>query len=354
MKFWKMNGAGNDFIVINNLEEKLPEKLYPNIAKLLCERHLSIGADGMMVVCEPSAASGADIRMLFINSDGSLGEMCGNGARCICRYTYENGLAKDKDRQVIETTAGIVTGERISERMFRIRLNDPSVIELHKELTLKQEDLPFDISAFTLSSFAPSTPGVYMERAGAKRAEKSRVQGEVIVPCSYLELGCPGLPHLVVEYSGIVADLCRPASGSRHLADADEAKLRELGRALRWHKDLPKGANVNFYELTGSNEAYERTFERGVEDFTYACGTGTGCVAAVLSLLKKASGFGIEVTMRGGKLVVDVGAFSEETFKVTGGEVSVLDPPAAKDLFLTGPTNIVARGEVMDEDLELS
>ena len=111
MKFWKMNGAGNDFIVINNIEEQIPVEKFNEIAKTLCERHLSVGADGMMVV---ETSQIGDYRMLFYNSDGSMGEMCGNGARCICRYGYENGLAGDVQR--VETTAGVVTGERIDNR----------------------------------------------------------------------------------------------------------------------------------------------------------------------------------------------------------------------------------------------
>ena len=84
MKFWKMNGAGNDFIVIDNRDGTVDAAQWPRIAQTLCERHLSVGADGLMVVERPT--SGGDYRMLFFNSDGSVGEMCGNGARCICRY----------------------------------------------------------------------------------------------------------------------------------------------------------------------------------------------------------------------------------------------------------------------------
>ena len=91
MRFWKMNGAGNDFVVLNNLEEHLPAECLPQAARTLCQRHLSIGADGLMVVDAPT--QGGDYKMLFFNSDGSVGEMCGNGARCICRYGYELGLA---------------------------------------------------------------------------------------------------------------------------------------------------------------------------------------------------------------------------------------------------------------------
>jgi diaminopimelate epimerase len=280
MEFWKMNGAGNDFLILNNLTERLSPEVLSRIAQTLCERHLSIGADGLMVVDAPT--QGGDYKMLFFNSDGSLGEMCGNGARCICRYGYENGLAGET--QVVETTAGIVTGKRISERLYKIRLNDPTTMKL---------DAGVEVD------------GIHYN-------------------CAYVELGNPGLPHAVVPYAG--------------LKNADENELRELGRKLRWHKSFPKGANVNFYELTGEDEIYERTFERGVEDFTYACGTGTGSVAAVLTMQGKVSGRGVRVNMTGGQLVIDV---EREGSRIT-------------DLYLTGLTNIVCKGEVTDEDLFLA
>ena len=272
-----MNGAGNDFLVLNNLQEKLPEAAFPALAKRLCERHLSIGADGLIVVDAPR--QGGDYRMRFYNSDGSLGEMCGNGARCVCRYGCETGLAGEK--QTVETTAGIVTGVRITERLYRIRLNDPSVVKL---------DFPVTVD-------------------------------DVTYPCAYVELGDPGIPHAVIPWPG--------------LRQADEAQLRELGRKLRFHPAFPKGANVNFYELTGEDTLWERTYERGVEDFTYACGTGTGSVVTVLTLQGKVSGKAVKVQMTGGELLIDA--------KRRGSRV--------EQLFLTGPTNIVCKGQITDEDL---
>ena len=278
MKFWKMNGAGNDFIVINNIEEKIPAEKYGEIARLLCERHMSIGADGMMFV-EPSEK--ADYKMAFYNSDGSMGEMCGNGARCICRYGYEVGLAGEV--QTVETTAGIVTGHRIDNRLYKIRLNDPSTIQLEH---------PMEIDGKTYD-------------------------------CSYVELGNPGIPHIAVAVEG--------------LKDYPTRELFDLGRKMRYHESLPKGANINFYEITGEDQVYERTYERGVEDFTYACGTGTGSMVTVLTLQGKVSGSGVRVGMTGGELIIDV----------ERGE----DGKTIENLYLTGPTNIVAKGEVTDEDL---
>ena len=142
-------------------------------------------------------------------------------------------------------------------------------------------------------------------------------------PCSYVELGNPGIPHAVIPWAG--------------LRSVDEGRLREIGRALRHHPAFPKGANVNFYELLGKDTLYERTYERGVEDFTYACGTGTGSVVTVLTLQGKVSGKAVKVQMTGGELIIDA--------KRRGSRV--------ERLFLTGPTNIVCKGQVTDEDLAL-
>lgn len=279
MRFWKMNGAGNDFIILNNIEEKLDHNLFPTIARTLCHRHLSIGADGFMVVDTPE--QGGDYRMLFYNSDGSVGEMCGNGARCICRYGYENGLAGEE--QTVETASGVVTGKRIDQRNYRIRLTDPTVIRL---------DYP-------------------VEAAGKPW------------PCSYIELGDPGLPHAVVPYPG--------------LKDKTMDELRTLGRSLRWHPAFPKGANVNFCDVTGPDQVVELTYERGVEDFTYACGTGTGSMVLALTLKGLVSGEDVVVTVPGGTLRVTVDR----------------EGTTVKSLWLTGPTNIVCTGEIRDEELTL-
>ena len=277
MKFWKMNGAGNDFIIINNMDRSIAEDRWSYIARTLCQRHMSIGADGMMVVTE--STGDADYRMMFFNSDGSMGEMCGNGARCIARYGYENGLAGEV--QKIETTAGIIYGQRIDKRMYRVRLNNPSVIIPHMKIDVDGREYE----------------------------------------CAYVELGDPGLPHVAVPVI--------------NLREYDEAELFRLGRKIRNHPEFTKGANVNFYEITGPDCIYERTYERGVEDFTYACGTGTGSVVTILTLRGAVSGKKVRVEVAGGELIIDA---EREGKKI-------------KNLYLTGPTNIVAKGEVTDEEL---
>lgn len=270
MKFTKMHGAGNDFVIINTLTESIDLDAATLLARTLCSRRTGIGADGLMLAAP--AQGDADYRLLFYNADGSLGEMCGNGARCIARYGYEHGLAGKTQR--IETTAGLVTGERMSETLYRIRLNDPSVIDLHRE-----------------------------------------AEG---LDCAYIELGCPGIPHAVLIKN-----------------DWDEMPVDELcvlGKALRYSHAFPKGANVSFVKLMGKDEVKAVTYERGVEDFTLACGTGCGSIVTALTLMGLVSGENVRVSMPGGELSVSL----------------TRDGDTARDVYLTGPTCVVFEGETKE------
>ena len=210
MKVWYMNGAGNDFMVIDARGQGLD---YEALALDFCKR---TGADGFMAVDNSEIA---DFKLHFYNADGSRGEMCGNGARCICRFAYDLGIAGET--MVVETDAGLVPGQRIDENEYVVKLNNPGVLDLHRK-------------------------------------------GDI----AYVELGNPGVPHAVAEYNG---DLW-----------GHKESLREQMRALRFDHAFPKGANVNFYQTLGEAEVRVLTFERGVEDFTLACGTGTGSTAVVL------------------------------------------------------------------------
>ena len=245
MHYMKMHGAGNDFVLLDNRDGQLREEQYAALARRLCARRVSIGADGLMVVERPRAHG--DIAMVFLNADGSRGEMCGNGARCICRYAYDHGLAGDDQR--IETAAGPVTGHRLAADRYRVRLNDPSVIRPHVELC---------------------------------------VQGRRL-DCFYIELGNPGIPHAVL-----------------HWEDWDRLGRRELfdtGALVRAHSAFPRGANVTFWRHAGPNRVKAITFERGVEDFTLSCGTGAGSTAAALRVLGHADG-DVTLDFPGGTLEV--------------------------------------------------
>jgi diaminopimelate epimerase len=277
MKFTKIQGAGNDFIIINNMELKLPLEIFPKLAKRLCQRKVSLGADGFMVVDFPK--DNADFKMRFYNSDGSLGEMCGNGARCLARYAFINKIAGKQMK--FETGAGIVHAEILEGRMVRVQLNNPELIDLNKNL---------------------------------------EIDGKTY-ECSYIELGNPGLPHAVVRFKG--------------LKDIDTSEIFNLGKQIRYHNIFPKGANVNFYDLLDDKTAIVKTYERGVEDFTLACGTGSGSTAVVLLEKGYAKSNKIKIIVPGGELFIEI--------EKDNGKIIKLD--------LIGPTNIIAVGDIMDEEL---
>ena len=147
-----MHGAGNSFVIAENLHGEFERTDFSRLARDLCKSGEDIKTDGLMVLT--SADGEADFRMLFYNADGSVGEMCGNGARCLARYGVDHGLVEDAEHIRILTTAGMVFGRRIDEELYEIQLNDPSVIDLNR--------------------MADNTA------------------------CAYVELGSPGIPHAVV------------------------------------------------------------------------------------------------------------------------------------------------------------
>ena len=258
MQVWYMNGAGNDFMV---MDARGGAYDFEAMAKELCKL---TGADGFMAV---DTSEKADFKLHFYNADGTRGEMCGNGARCICRFAHDIGLAGDT--MTVETDAGLVPGWRLSQSQYQVQLNNPGVLDLNRK-------------------------------------------GEI----AYVELGDPGVPHAVAAYQG---DLWAAAED-----------LKGEMEALRHDPAFPKGANVNFYQHLAQDQVRVLTFERGVEDFTLACGTGCGSVAAYLwtkGLLPQGR---LTAHNRGGTLTVTVSG--------TDGNV--------EKLLLEGPTEVTKIYEV--------
>lgn len=253
MQVWYMNGAGNDFMVI---DARGKEADFAKMARRLCAM---THADGFMAVGDSDTA---DFKLHFYNPDGSRGEMCGNGARCICRFAYEHGIAGQT--MTVETDAGPVYGWRLAEDRFRVKLNNPGILDLDRK------------------------PGV-----------------------AYVELGMPGIPHGVLEWPEL--DWSR----------AEE--LREQAKALRYDPAFPKGANISFYTWTGTDTVRVLTYERGVEDYTLACGTGCGSIAAVLWKQGKLPGGKLVCQNRGGDLQITLdGQADTITALLLEGPVTVL------------------------------
>ena len=233
LRFTKMNGAGNDFVLIDNRGGGV--HLNRSQIVLLCDRHRGIGADGVLLL--EKASNHVDFRMRYFNADGGEAEMCGNGARCFARFA--NKVAGAEGKISFETPAGVISAELAGD-LVTLQMTEPTDLRLNITLPVANEDK----SVHFINS---------------------------------------GVPHVVIPVSRI-----------------DDVDVRREGSAIRYHKMfLPKGTNVNFIEKRGPKKIAVRTYERGVEGETLACGTGV--VASVLIFaVTENTGSPIIVIARGG------------------------------------------------------
>ncbi|HKR53573.1 MAG TPA: diaminopimelate epimerase [Chthoniobacterales bacterium] len=264
LQFTKMNGAGNDFIMIDNRAGEV--QLTPEQIAKICDRHRGVGADGILLI-EP-ASNSADFRMRYYNSDGGEAEMCGNGARCFARFAEKiAGTGKDLS---FETPAGIIAAH-LHDELVTLNMSEPTDLQLNVTLVVGYE-----------------TRNIHFVNTG--------------------------VPHVVVPVVNI-----------------EEVDVPQEGAAIRRHEMFaPKGANVNFLERRGANKIAIRTYERGVENETLACGTGVVASALIFSAIEKTAG-PIGVLVRGGsELSVD---FRRDDERFT-------------DVTLMGPAEFVFEGTI--------
>jgi diaminopimelate epimerase len=265
VRFIKMNGAGNDFVLIDNREQKVT--LRPEDVVRICHRQRGVGADGILVLV-PSRTGKADWAWDFYNSDGSTADMCGNGARCFARFVQK--VAGTNGKTTFETGAGIIGAQFKADRV-KINLTEPKDLRLKEQVQLSTG--PSEIHSINT-----------------------------------------GVPHAI---------LFVPA--------ADKARVQNLGSEIRYHKHFaPKGTNVNFVQVLGPNRIRVRTYERGVEGETLACGTGVTAAALISS---RVHGFQspVQVQVQGGDIL-------EVSFREESG--------AFKDVHLEGPADFVFEGEI--------
>lgn len=214
--FSKVNGAGNDFILIDNRELEI--KLSPEQIARLCHRQNGIGADGL-ILQEKSENTEVDWRWSFYNSDGSSAEMCGNGARCFARFVVENGTETKSDFS-IQTIAGVVSAS-IVDKGIKVGLTPPTDQRFGFEIRLENESYQSDFIN-------------------------------------------TGVPHALLFME----------------KEPDSQQIVDLGRKIRFHSEFaPNGTNVNFVTVLGENHIVIHTYERGVEGETLACGTGVSASA---------------------------------------------------------------------------
>lgn len=255
MKFTKMVAAGNDFILYNGFDYTVNN--YSNLAKKSCDRHFGIGADGIMV-CEKSDV--ADIKMIYYNSDGSRGEMCGNGIRCFSKYVYENKILNKKSFTV-ETLAGIKT--------IWLETNDDDIVEMIKV------NMGVPIFESNMIPVNINSDEVLLESIV--------IDGINIMFSSVLV----GVPHTV-----IVVD------------DIKHVDINGLGEKLESHSIFPEKTNVNFVEILDRNNINIYTWERGAGR-TLGCGTGS-CASVVLGKKLGKLDSVVNVKTEGGHLQVEL------------------------------------------------
>lgn len=234
LEFYKMSGSGNDFIIIDNRKKVVNEADFAQFVARVCRRKMSVGADGLILV---ENADAVDFKWRFYNSDGSIAEMCGNGARCAARFAFLTGIAGAE--MTFETAAGMIHAEIIGDRV-KIKVPDPESLDL---------DYMLELERGMLSVSSVNT----------------------------------GVPHVVIERD-----------------DIHDIDVVPLGREIRFHdRYAPAGTNVNFISPLDSGIAI-RTYERGVEDETLACGTGA-VAGAIVTACKRDVASPVDVLTRSGE-----------------------------------------------------
>jgi len=270
VKFWKMHGLGNDYVVVDNRDGKIAEAELAALARRLCERRFSVGADGLLLA---SASTVADVKMRIFNADGSEAEMCGNGIRCFSKYCYESGVAR-KTELAVETLAGVkqawLNVENGEVAAVRVDMGKPELersrIQMVGEGTCINEDL--------------------------------QVNGERYkVTCLSV-----GNPHCVIFVDGV-----------------DDFPVETVGPKIENHRLFPKRTNVEFAQVLNSAELKVRVWERGCGE-TLACGTGASASVVAGSLLGKVAGK-VTVHVLGGDLQVE---YADHVF-LSGPAVKVFE-----------------------------
>jgi len=255
MKFVKMHGVGNDFIMVDAFSETVPEDL-PNFARKLCHRRFGIGADGLILILPSNKA---DLCMRIINSDGSEPEMCGNGIRCFAVLAYEKGLI-NKPNLEVETLAGIIKPQILfnadgSIQAVRVDMGEP---------ILNPREIPL------------SMDGEMAVNETIQVNEKT---------FSYTAVSM-GNPHCIV-----------------FVDSTESAPVHDLGSLIENHSLFPKKTNVEFVEVLNPSEVKMRVWERGAGE-TLACGTGT-CATVVACVLNNKTERKVKVHLLGGDLDIE-------------------------------------------------
>ncbi len=278
IRFFKMSGSGNDFILIDNRAHQIDPAKYKAIVRSACRRKFSVGADGLIFIENDEAV---DFKWLFFNADGSEAEMCGNGARCAARFAHLNGIVKSS-KIAFRTLAGVIEAEIKGERV-KIRVTAPHSLQMN--INVQTEDRPFGVSFINT-----------------------------------------GVPHVVCFMDNESA--------------LEAAEVDRWGRSLRYHSQFqPAGTNVNFAIVQDPHHLAIRTYERGVEAETLACGTGS-IASALLAAAGKSAVSPVEVLTRSGEALTIYFEHSQSN-----------GAPDFSEVYLEGDAKVAYEAELWNETL---
>ena len=274
LRFTKMQGAGNDFVMLNAYDK--PLTLTPEQIRFICDRRFGVGCDQMLVV-EKSTTPAADFKYRIFNQDGGEVEMCGNGARCFAVFVREQGLT-DKRTITCETVKGVIAPTVEDDGRVTVDMGAPH---------FAPEDVGFDAEGVSRLSRAADT--LYQIRAGGED--------------NWVSIVSMGNPHAV-----------------RLVGDVDEAPVETVGEAFQYLERFKNRVNVGFLQIESRSKARLRVYERGVGE-TLACGSGA-CAAVVAGIRRGALDNAVEVEMRGGTLRITWDGADGHVF-LTGPAVTV-------------------------------
>jgi diaminopimelate epimerase len=278
--FFKMTGTGNDFIVIDNRNGIIDADHCQDFVRNACRRKLSVGADGIILIENDSEA---DFKWRFFNADASEAEMCGNGSRCAARFAYLKGIVRSRHMS-FRTLAGIIRAELL-DNSVKVQMTQPHGLQL--DLGVEAEGRSFRLNFINT-----------------------------------------GVPHVVYF-----------AADESELESTD---IQRWGRALRFHPQFqPAGTNVNFVSVQDPHHVIVRTYERGVEGETLACGTGS-IASTLISAARDQVSSPVQVKTRSGKLLTI-------HFEMSG--IPSSNAVAFKDVYLEGEAQVVYEADLWPETI---
>ena len=269
LRFTKMHGLGNDFVVIDGVRQSV--ELSPEQVRFLADRRFGVGCDQLLLV-EPARDPAAAFRYRIFNADGGEVEQCGNGARCFARFVREQGLT-DLELIPVETRAGLIELQVLADGLVRVNMGRPR---------FEPADIPFD---------APRRAAHYALDLNGKSLDIGAVS--------------MGNPHAVLQVN-----------------DVARAQVEELGPWIESHARFPNRVNVGFMQVLDRGHIRLRVFERGAGE-TLACGTGA-CAAVVVGIEQGVLDREVEVTLPGGHLVVSWAA-DDQPVMMTGPATTVFE-----------------------------